>query len=152
MKKVIVVAIIAAVFAGCSKEDDGGTGTVELTVSYFYNDYQGYKPDVGAQVHVFDEKYGSVVCYDSMSIVAARIGIIYDKQGEPHVDEIYSTEVGAGGVAKFALDAGNYFMIVASEGRWLYSTKSIKVNKDEVLYLTKNFGYRNEFQGKPESW
>lgn len=46
MKKLLLLLISAIFFCGCSKP-----GIVEGVVTYFFNEYQGDKPDIGATVY-----------------------------------------------------------------------------------------------------
>lgn len=145
MKKVFLVVVAAVMIVGCKKKD----GAVELTISYYYNNYQGYKPDVGAKVYIFDK---DVNC-SSMSLTDAQMGIIVDKNGNTKFDLYkYSSEADVNGVVKISVQPAEYYIVVASKGRYLYSMKKITVKSEETLYLTKNFYYLGEFKDVPESW
>lgn len=148
MKKILFLLSVSLFFS-CSKD---GSGNLELTVSYFYNDFQGYKPDVGSTVYIFDDEYSKVIFPDSMSIIAARTGMIIDKDGKPHLYEQKGEADVSGKINIDNIKSGQYFIILASKGRWLYSTKLITIQDDETFSLVKNFGYKNEYSKYPESW
>lgn len=48
MKKILLISVIALIALSCKKEP----GTVTGVVTYFFNDYQGYKPDLGAKIYL----------------------------------------------------------------------------------------------------
>ena len=155
MKKVLVFLAIAVCFISCDK----GKGNLELTVSYYFNDYQGYKPDVAAHAYLFDIKIKDEMCLDSMNYYTAMIGRLVGKDGEWLINEIndkydylYDGEADANGVLRISdINVGKYIIMLSSKGREIYSIKDIEIKKGETLFLTKNFGYLNDWK-TPEYW
>ncbi|WP_319589663.1 carboxypeptidase-like regulatory domain-containing protein [uncultured Draconibacterium sp.] len=158
MKKLIYLIIAIFIFSCSDDEASKEPGSIEVTISYYYNNFIGYRYDVGAKVFVYDSDLSNQIHRDSMNVVFARLGILVDKDGEIiggdfETPSLYEAEANADGVAFISdVKPGDYFIMVASEGRWTYSVKEIEVLPGENLILTKNFGYLNEFLPRGESW
>lgn len=73
MKKILLISIIALMAASCTQEP----GTVTGVVSFFFNKYQGYKPDIGAKVYVTLENCDSIDDY--LRAYDAKTGIELNK-------------------------------------------------------------------------
>lgn len=69
MKKIFLISAIALLAISCKQEP----GTVTGVVSYFFNKYQGYKPDIGAKVYVTLENCDSIDDYLRASEAKANI-------------------------------------------------------------------------------
>jgi len=153
------IILVATLFSACKKELKE-PGAIEVTITYFYNNFFGYRNDVGAKIFVYDPAVGKQMHLDSMSVIFARIGAIYDRNGKI-IDKgefletryLFTAEANASGVAHIGnVPPGKYFILAASKGRFTYSTKNIEVLPGETLHLTKNFGYLFEWLPQGESW
>ena len=80
MRKKILVIIIAGFVLSC--DSLLSPATLEIEVSYYYNHYIGYKPDIGARAYLFKEKDAKNVYIDSMLSVSASLGYLVDINGE----------------------------------------------------------------------
>lgn len=69
MKRVLLITMIALLAISCKQEP----GTVTGVVTYFFNEYQGYKPDIGAEVYLTPENCDSINNYLRVSHAKARI-------------------------------------------------------------------------------
>lgn len=69
MKKVLLINMIALLAISCKQEP----GTVTGVVTYFFNEYQGYKADVGAEVYLTSENCDSINNYLDASHAKQRI-------------------------------------------------------------------------------
>jgi len=69
MKKILLISMIALMAVSCKQEP----GTVTGVVSFFFNKYQGYKPDIGAKVYVTLENCDSIDDYLRASEAKASI-------------------------------------------------------------------------------
>lgn len=152
MKKLNPTLFIILLFCSCEKIFE--PGSLELQVSYCYNAYQGYKPDIGAQAHLYKKSHTSGVFIDSISCIDARVGYLIDNKGKiMDIDDDYEGEVGITGILTIDnIKPGDYLLILASEGRWTFSHKYIEINPGETLKLVKNFGYLHEFEDGGEYW
>lgn len=151
MKNIIIILVLI-ISVSCSKDDEPANLTIE--VSFFYNNFQGYKPDVEAKAYLFDHSKTSGIEMDSMHIIDARIGKLVDKTGEwMDVEPIYEGEAGASGMISIDnIIPGYYLLILASKGRYSFTHKHQHIESGERLNLVKNFGYLYEFQRGGESW
>ena len=148
MRKLMLFIAVASVFVGCKKDEGVKTGTVEVTISYFYNDFQGYKPDVDASIYLFKQTGKSY----ERSLVDYRIGVLTVEGTEETVRHDFKATANVNGVATINnVPYGEYLLVAASEGRWSYSVKPIKLNAPK-LEEVKNFGYLREFDNNGESW
>lgn len=148
MKKIIIAFICALFLTGCSKDSEVKTGSLEVTLSYYYNAYQGYKPDVDAKVYLFkgyDVKYK-----DSYSNYAT--GSLRTESDDKLVFNDFKAVADVNGKAVISnIPYGKYLLVVSSKGRFVYSKKIIEINSD-LKTETKNFGYKDEFDDDGESW
>ena len=69
MKRILLISMIALTAISCKQEP----GTVTGVVSFFFNKYQGYKPDIGAKVYVTLENCDSINDYLHASEAKANI-------------------------------------------------------------------------------
>lgn len=153
MNKLTLLFLISLICFSCDKIFE--PGSVEIEVSYYYNQYQGYKPDVGAKAFLFErDKSITSVYIDSMSSIDARIGFLVDKNDDLlDVDYKYSGEAGASGIITISdVDQGKYLLILASKGRYTFTHKYIEVNSGETLKLVKNFYYLHDYEDGGEIW
>lgn len=153
MKKLNLLTLLLIFILSCDNNKE--PGSLEIEVSYFYNNYQGYKPDVGAKAFLFTNKEAKGICIDSMNWANATTGIPADNKGELMFDiaPAYKGEVGISGTVYITgIEAGDYLLILASEGRFTFSTKNIEIISGQDLKLVKNFGYYHEFDLGGESW
>ena len=82
-------------------------------------------------------------------VIAARIELIM--VGDDIISPDYEGEADVNVTIRISnITAGDYYLVVASEGRWTYSEKYIEVPSGGELDLVKNFGYLHEFE--KESW
>ena len=125
------------------------TGNIEITVSYYFNNFVGYKPDVSAKAYLFHA--------DNMNIYAdslkySRSGIATNTDGDK-IDSDYSNEADVNGLIRFNdLSAGRYFIIISSNGRYAYSYKYIDIEKGKTLLLVKNFTMYREYANGGQEW
>jgi len=73
MKRILLISMIALMAISCKQEP----GTVTGVVSFFFNKYQGYKPDIGAKVYVTLEDCNSI--NDYLHAYEAKTTIELDK-------------------------------------------------------------------------
>jgi hypothetical protein len=156
--KFLLFFLFSIALMSCKKEDDE-PGSVSIKVSYYYNAYQGYKPDVGAKAYLHDVEYISKVHLDSLHPIAAKVGLLIDKNGDfllssnNGVTYNYSGEADVSGQIDIPnVGPGDYYLVVASEGRYTFSTKRITVGSGTPLTLVKNFYYLHDFDYGGESW
>lgn len=69
MKRILLITMIAFIAISCKQEP----GTVTGVVTFFFNDYQGYKPDAGAEVYLTLENCDSIDNYLYASHAKERI-------------------------------------------------------------------------------
>jgi len=156
--KILLFALILVAFISCEK-DDPVPGSLNIKVSYFYNNFQGYKPDVGAKAYLHDTKYGNLAYLDSIGPISARVGFLVDKNGkwitadDGGITHKYDGEADVTGtISILNIEPGSYYLVVASEGRYTFSTKRISIGEGENLDLVKNFYYLHDFDYGGESW
>lgn len=149
--KPVTLLFISLLFLSCDKQEPA---ILEIEVSYFYNNFIGFKPDVGAKAYLFDHSQTSNISMDSMTVVDARMGKLTSKTGDWLMAEpVYEGEAGASGLITIDnINPGYYLLILASEGRWSFTHKHQHVNSGEELKLVKNFNYYNEFKQGGEAW
>ncbi|TZF81805.1 hypothetical protein FW774_17260 [Pedobacter sp. BS3] len=149
MKKTLLILTAAILLSACKKSDDKPkTGSIEVKLSYFYNDFQGYKADVGARIYLFKQTGKS---YDK-SYVNYSIGALQVSGSDEIVYYDYRAEADVTGTAKIDnVPYGKYLLVAASKGRFVYSVKPIEVNSVSQNFV-KNFGYLHEFDDNGESW
>lgn len=154
MKRILFGLLFSGliVLVGCSKDEE--PANLEITVSYFYNTYQGYKPDVGATVVLYNSSDVSGYCADSTGYIGHKFAGFENSKGEDmSVNYRYDQEADVNGVVKISgITPGKYLVAVCSKGRWLYSVKTVDFGDGEDVVLVKNFGYKNEYQSSPETW
>jgi len=73
MKRILFISMIALMAISCKQEP----GTVTGVVSFFFNKYQGYKPDIGAKVYVTLEDCNKI--NDYLHAYEAKTTIELDK-------------------------------------------------------------------------
>ena len=146
-----IYCIILLFFISCTKEEPA---TITIEVSYFYNNFIGYKPDVGAKAFLFDHSKTGNISLDSMSVVDARFGQLTSKTGDwLDLDPVYEGEAGAAGIITIEnITPGYYLLILASEGRWSFTHKHQHIDSGEKLNLVKSFNYYYEFNQGGEIW
>ena len=150
MKRILLVLItFAAIIAGCKKEDKPVlTGNLDVKMSYFYNTYQGYKPDTGAEIYLFKQN-GKAFDQD---YIAYRIGYLKVVGTGETVQYNFKAEADVSGTAKITgIPYGQYLLVACSEGRNTYSVKTIEINS-ETKTEVKNFYYLDEFDDDGERW
>ena len=151
MKNLFFIAAFVFIFCGCKKDEPA---SLEIEVSYYYNQYQGYKPDIGAKAYLFTEKQTKTVWIDSISPTLAQFGKLTDKSGTIiDVRYQYKGEAGVSGMLNITgIEPGSYLLILASKGRYTFTHKHIDFNSGEALSLVKNFGYLYDYEFGGESW
>lgn len=149
MKKLLFLFLFVSLLSGCSKP-----GNLELTISYFYNNFQGYRPDVGAKAMLFKSSVSQRLCMDSITLPYAETGIFYDNNGKYIKDEdILKAEADVSGKINFKdLSNGKYLLIVSSKGRHIFSKKEIEIESGKTLSVVKNFEVDHDMDYKGESW
>ena len=154
MKKLLFLFLFVSLLSGCNIISK--PGNLEITVSYFYNNFQGYKPDVGAEAYLINKKYTDSLCMDSINLITSRSGVFYNKFVK---DEFYDpkgmlkSEADLNGKINFKdLPVGDYFILLVSHGRYVYSKKELKIESTKTLSLVKNFEYLHDMDQKGESW
>lgn len=150
MKKNLLLALSALLilFIGCKKDSEDSMGSVSITMSYYYNTFQGYKPDVDASAFLFKDTGTE---YEK-TFIDYKIGYLHKKGTEQTVRPDYTATADVSGKATFdGVKYGKYLLVVSSNGRFVYSTKMIEVNSPEIS-LVKNFGHLNEFKDTGEAW
>src|SRR5690606_24172221 len=147
MKNLMFYLFTVVLLMSCSKDKDDGRATVEVTLSYYYNKVQGYKPDVNASVYLFKDKGQE---YESKYIDYATGGLVI-KGTETRVFPEFSVKTDVKGVATFIdVPYGKYILVVSSKGRYVYSKKKITIDR-EFIKESKNFGYLHEFEDQGEA-
>jgi hypothetical protein len=140
-------------FASCSKDEDQ-PATVNIEVSYYYNTYQGYRPDIGAIAYLCEKDKSNAFHNDSTAALFIRVGMYADKTGDLiQIPYKYKGEAGVSGKINIpSVDPGDYLLLLASKGRYLYSFKYITIHSGENVELVKNFYYLREFNYGGEAW
>ena len=151
MKRILMLfMILTGLSSSCSKNgaDPSANGSVEVKMSYFYNDAQGYKPDANASIFLFKQS-GKSIDYENSS---PRIGKIqYQGDNEP-VYQDYEATADLNGLAVIEnVPNGDYLLVAKSKGRLTFSIKPISVKSSKVSEV-KAFGYKSELNIKGESW
>ena len=152
--------LLLGIFVGCSKKMEE-PANLNVKVSYYYNAFIGYKPDVGATAFLYEEKFAKQAYTDSISWVAASIGALIDKNGEYIIGDNglssgyykYRGEADVTGTVTIAgVSPGGYLLILVSKGRYTFSSKHIDIQSGTDMVLIKNFGYYHEFDDGGEYW
>src|SRR5690606_4038115 len=124
--KYILVLLLALTTFSCKKDDDK-QATLEVTLSYYYNQYQGYKPDVNASVYLFRDTGKD---YEAKYVHYATGGLTI-KGSDQKVYSDYSGKTDVNGVATLTgVPYGKYLIVVSGKGRSVYSKKKITVNSE----------------------
>lgn len=123
-------------------------GSIEVKISYYFNEAQGQKADVGAKVFLFkktDKIYKS-------DFINYYIGSMVVDGTEDIINADYREEADISGTVRI-LDVpyGKYMLVVASKGRKIYSKKDIVIDAPNKIFV-KNFGYTDEMSNEGESW
>lgn len=97
MKKILLVSMIAILAVSCKQEP----GTVTGVVTFFFNEYQGYKPDIGAKVYITSENCDSIDNYLSAFQAKERIQLynyyieeyktIGESENKESIDDLYKS-------------------------------------------------------------
>lgn len=151
MKKIIFYFSIIFVFNSCTTEP----GSLKVTVSYYYNTYQGYKPDVGAKVFLFLKSETTSFHNDSTNPIIAKAGMLQDYSGDIISGLTYKYSGitdGSGNCVINDIEPEDYLLIVASNGRTVYSHKYITINEGQQLSLGKSFYYLHDYEDGGEYW
>lgn len=141
MKRIFPFILTVVLLAGCEKWK--GPGNLEITVSYYYNDFIGYKPDVGAKAYLYSDINASCPDYVSSIIGNAYVG------GEEIRNEYFGRADVEGKVLIENIEPGQYYLVLVSEGRFTYSEKYPEIDPGETTRLVKNFYYKHEFEKEP---
>ena len=124
MKKLLFLLFVGlATLTSCDKP----VGTVSGTVTYFYNDFIGYKPDVGATVYVTTAESDSLSEYLHKARLSNIAGEPIDSVLEDNTyrmlykileDSLVAT-TNVNGLGEYTIDLpeGNYLLIFKSVGR-----------------------------------
>lgn len=148
MKRILLLVILSVSLISCSKDDKVESGALEVTLSYYFNEYQGNKPDVGASIYLFKQE-GKSIDYEESSM---RIGLLQYKGESEHTRNVYNATADVYGKAVInEVLYGDYLLVAASKGRFIFSVKPITINKSQTNEV-KNFGYKKEFDKNGESW
>lgn len=140
-KLVLVFLAFFFLVTSCEKEEE--PGNLKIIVSYYYNDFIGYKPDVGARVFLYTDTYAK--CPDWVSSIIGKAYV-----GEEESDYQYKAEADVNGEIHINnIPSGYYYIVLTSEGRYTYSDKIIDIPLGGTLDLVKNFYYRHEFEEEP---
>ena len=124
MKKLLFLLFVGLVtLTSCNKP----IGTVSGTVTYFYNDFIGYKPDVGATVYVTTAECDSLSDYLDEAELSNITGEPIDSILEINTYRMYykilkdslvaTTNVNGLGEYTIDLPEGDYCLIFKSVGR-----------------------------------
>jgi len=150
MKKLLLLPLLIILLFGCQKDKDEEVplGSLEVKISYYYNAFQGYKPDTGANLYLYKQT-GKTYIRDFIDF---RVGLLEVVGTGEKVTSDFKAEADVTGLAKINnIPYGDYLMVAASEGRFLYSAKPIKIDAP-LTSDVKNFGYRNELDDNGEPW
>lgn len=143
MKYLYLGITLLLLTVGCSKDKNEEPGDLIITVSYYYNQFIGYKPDAGADAHLFENE--DVECDNQ---VDALVGWAYI--GEEKYESDYNAEADVNGVIHFYnIPGGAYYLTIKSKGRFTFSDKIVDIPPGGELNLVKNFGYLHEFEEEP---
>jgi len=152
--KILFIALIVLITASCKKDDEQLPATVNIEVSYFYNTYQGYKPDVAAIAYLCEKDKTAAFYNDSTAAIALRIGLYTDIKGDwVDIPFKYKGEAGTTGTINIQnVDPGKYLLLLASKGRYTYSHKYITIKSADNISLVKNFNYYDDYSYGGELW
>ena len=152
MKKLLYLFVFVSLLSGCNLISK--PGNLEITVSYFYNNFQGYKPDVGSKAYLFKSDVTQRICMDSLTMIYTSLGYFFDKNGKYIKDEdkqIADADV-SGKINFNDLPSGKYFLVLSSKGRNMFSKKDIVIESGKKLLLVKNFEARHDGENYADSW
>lgn len=149
MRKILLAILITmATAVGCKKDKEEKKGALEVKMSYYFNQYQGYKPDVNADIFLFKNTGKSY----KQDYIDYRIGRLEVEGTGESVSSDFSAKSDASGTAKINdIPYGSYLLVATSKGRFVYSKKIIEINSD-LKSEVKNFYYLDEFDDDGESW
>lgn len=109
------------------------SGSIEGNISYFYNDYVGYKPDVNARIVLLSTKMN----YKKYSYSKLRSFAMYDKKSSNNTDFYSGYANGKGDYKIKNVKAGKYLAIIRSKGffpKVMKDPKQKDVNKVYKIY------------------
>ena len=158
MKQLFFIALILLAFASCTKDEvspeEQVPATLAIEVSYFYNDFQGYKPDVAAVAFLCEKDKTTAFYNDSTAGLAVRVGLYTEKSGDwVEIPYKYKGEAGGSGIVNIeGIVPGEYLLLLASEGRYTYTHKYMTIKSGEKISLVKNFNYYSEWEYGGELW
>lgn len=148
MKRIILFFISAVLMASCGKDDNLKTADVEVKISYFQNDFLGYRPDTGAKLFLYKHTGAS---YEPNWANFMTGGIVVESTGE-RVFADYTGTADADGLVKIQnVPFGKYLMVASGKGRRAYSIKTITISSERYTD-TKNFTHRYEMVATGEPW
>lgn len=157
--KYLLTVLIASVL---SHNAHSQKGKIQGVITYFFNDYQGNKPDLGAEVYIVD----SAKCpkYDSEVSFQFELASIKDNKGDDFkkldiknalnnkeitsCESVNKTTVDASGKYSIDLPEATYFILIKSKGRTGLSVTEImgkvylmkiKLKNDQVKDVSYNF-------------
>ena len=124
MKKLLFLLFVGlATLTSCDKP----VGTVSGTVTYFYNDFIGYKPDIGATVYATTYECDSLSNYLHEIALSNIAGESIDSVLEINtyrmfykiLEESLVAKTNVNGLGEYTIDLpeGNYLLIFRSVGR-----------------------------------
>lgn len=161
MKYLLTVLIVSSFsFHGYSQK-----GKIKGVVTYFFNEYQGNKPDLGAEVYVVDSarcgKYDSDISFqfelESIKDNNSAEFKALDAKNALNNREIISSEdankatVDAAGNYNFDLPPATYYLLIKSKGRTGLSITEImgkiyiikvRLKPDQVKDISYNFSLK----------
>lgn len=132
----------------CSKDDDISTATVEVTISYFYNTSQGFRPDTNAKLYLYKHTGAT---YERRWSDFMTGGLVVEGNGQRVMPDFTGTADVNGLVKINNVPYGKYVMVAAGKGRATYSLKTITLNA-ELYTDSKNFTHLHEQEQNGESW
>ena len=153
---VLIVAIGIAIYLkpieGFFEAQEPPAGTVEVSVSYFYNNYHGFKPDVDAKVLLVEKSnWHNFQDYSYYDVKFPNAMGFFSKSDKKRIEYNYEAIANVHGIVKIDnVLYGKYEIIVVSEGRKSYSHKTIDLNAEKIE-LVKNFKVETDWL-KKESW
>lgn len=152
MKKLFLIVALAIVLFSCKKDNE--PATVNIEVSYYYNDYQGYKPDIAAILYLCEKVKTDSFCNDSTAALFIRMGSYSDKSGELiDIPYKYKGEAGSSGnINIVGVIPGDYLFLLVSKGRYVYTHRYQTIHSGENVSLVKNFGYLHDWDHGGEIW
>lgn len=152
MKKIYYLLLITFFVASCNIFQK--PGNIEISVSYFYNNFQGYKPDVGAVAYLINEKASDSLAIDSLHLANVMAKAFLKTNGKYLNDSnILTMEADVTGKINYKdIPSGKYLLIIGSNGRSVFSKKNIQIAPGKTLSLVKNFGYVYDRSNDGEFW